>query len=114
MRALLLIAAFAAALAAPPANAQQAFDKRINYWRVSGGGTICVAANRPFHEIDAAPFHALTITHGKEGRWTFSFFFWPKALKADADIPLVFTFGGRKDVKALGKAFGEIGVVMAN
>jgi hypothetical protein len=107
--------ALAAALVAlPPATqAQPAFDKRINHWRV-GGGTYCVASNRPFHDLNASPFNALSISLSKAGRWNLWVYFWPKALKADADIPLVFTFGGRKDVKALGKSFGDIGVVMEN
>jgi hypothetical protein len=33
--------------------------------------------------------------------------FWRKTFTPDADIPLVFSFGGAKDVKALGKAAGE-------
>jgi hypothetical protein len=116
MRAALRITAFAAALAAlpPAAQAQQAFDKRINHWRAVGSGTQCVAANRPFYDLNAAPFNALSINLTKDGRWTFWVYFWPKALKADADIPLVFTFGGRKDVKALGKAFGDLAVTLAN
>jgi hypothetical protein len=107
--------AFAAALAAlpPAAHAQQTFDKRINHWHV-GSGTFCVAANRPLREVDASPFNALSISVSKAGRWNFWVFFWPKALKKDADIPLVFTFGGRKDVKALGKSFGDGGVIMEN
>jgi hypothetical protein len=115
MRASLRIAAFAAALAAlpPAAHAQQTFDKRINHWRVSSG-TLCVAANRPFHDLNASPFNALSINLTKDGRWSFWVYFWPKALKPDADIPLVFSFGGRKDVKALGKSYGDIGVVLSN
>lgn len=115
MRASLRITAFLAALAVvpPAAQAQQAFDKRINHWRVISG-TLCVALNRPFYELNASPFNALSINLTKDGRWTFWFYFWPKALKADADIPLVFTFGGRKDVKALGKSFGDIAVTMSN
>jgi len=115
MRASLRIAAFAAALIAlpPAAQAQQTFDKRINHWRVFSG-TLCVAANRPFHDLNASPFNALSINLTKDGRWSFWVYFWPKALKPDADIPLVFTFGGRKDVKAMGKSFGDVGVIMEN
>lgn len=115
MGALLRMTALAVALAAlpPAAQAQQAFDKRINHWRVTSG-TLCVALNRPFYELNASPFNALSINLTKDGRWTFWVYFWPKALKADADIPLVFTFGGRKDVKALGKSFGDIAVTMSN
>jgi hypothetical protein len=115
MRAALRMTAFAAVLAALPAaaHAQQKYDKRINHWRVASA-TTCVAANRPFHDLNASPFNALQINLTKDGRWSFWFYFWPKALKADADIPLVFTFGGRKDVKALGKAVGDIAVVLSN
>ena len=116
MRALLRMTALAAALAAlpPVAHAQQAFDKRINHWRVAGAGTQCLAANRPFHDLNASPFNALSINLTKDGRWTFWVYFWPKAFKTDADVPLVFTFGGRKDVKALGKAFADMAVTLAN
>lgn len=115
MRALLRMTVCAAALAALPfsAFAQQGFDKRINHWRVSSG-TQCVALNRPFRELNASPFNALSINLTKDGRWSFWVYFWPKALKADDDIPLVFTFGGRKDVKALGKAFGDGAVTLSN
>jgi hypothetical protein len=115
MRAALRIAAVAAALAAlpPAAHAQQGFDKRINHWRVASGA-LCVAANRPFHDLNASPFNALSINLNKDGRWTFWIYFWPTALKADADTPLVFSFGGRKDVKALGKSVGDVGVILAN
>jgi hypothetical protein len=115
MRASLRIAAFAAVLAAlpPAAHAQQKYDKRINHWRVISG-TLCVALNRPYYELNASPFIALSINLTRDGRWSFWVYFWPKALKPDADIPLVFSFGGRKDVKALGKAFGDVGVIMEN
>lgn len=115
MHAWLRMTAFAAAIAAlpPAAGAQQAFDKRINHWRV-GSGTLCIAFNRPFYELNASPFNALSISLNKAGRWNFWVYFWPKALKPDADIPLVFTFGGRKDVKALGKSYGDIGVILEN
>jgi hypothetical protein len=115
MRAALRTTVFAAVLAAlpPAALAQQAYDKRINHWRVSSG-TLCVALNRPFYELNASPFNALSINLTKDGRWSFWVYVWPKALKSDADIPLVFTFGGRKDVKALGKAVGDIAVVLSN
>ena len=73
-----------------------------------------MALNRPYYELNASPFNALSINLTKDGRWSFWVYFWPKALKADADIPLVFTFGGRKDVKALGKSIGDIAVTMSN
>lgn len=115
MRAALRMTALAALLAALPlaALAQQPYDKRINHWRVASG-TLCVALNRPYYELNASPFNALSINLNKDGRWSFWIYFWPKALKADADIPLVFSFGGRKDVKALGKAFGDVGVILSN
>ena len=115
MRASLRMTVFATMLAAlpPAAQAQQAFDKRINHWRVSSG-TLCIALNRPFYELNAAPFNALSINLTKDGRWTFWVYFWPKAFKTDADVPLVFTFGGRKDVKALGKAFADMAVTLGN
>ena len=116
MRALLRMTALAAALAALPlaAHAQQTFDKRISHWRIASAGTQCLAANRPFHDLNASPFNALSINLTKEGRWTFWVYFWPKVFKTDADVPLIFTFGGRKDVKALGKAFADMAVNLAN
>lgn len=116
MRALLRMTALAAVLAALPlaAHAQQGFDKRINHWRVIAAGAQCVAANRPLYELNAAPFNALSINLSKDGRWSFWVYFWPNAFKTDADVPLVFTFGGRKDVKALGKAFASMAVTLAN
>ena len=116
MRASLRMPALAAALAALPAAAQtqQAFDKRINHWRVSGGGTSCAAFNRPAYELNASPYNAISVSLNKQGRWSFSVLFWPKALKPDADVPLVFTFGGVKDVKALGKAGDEYVVTLSN
>lgn len=115
MRAALRTVLCAAALAAlpPSAFAQKIFDQRINHWHVVGGSN-CFAFNRPYRELSATPFNALTIILTKDGRWSFSVYFWPNALKDDADTPLVFTFGERKDVKAHGKAFGGMAVLLAN
>jgi hypothetical protein len=116
MRALLRTTAIAVSFAAlpPAAEAQQAYDKRINHWRIASAGAHCLAANRPFHDLNASPFNGLSINLTKDGRWTFWVYFWPKALKTDADVPLVFTFGGRKDVKALGKAFADMAATLSN
>jgi len=115
MRSWLRIAVLAAAAAIPcAASAQSAFDQRIAHWRVSGAGSSCVAFNRPAYEVNAAPFNALSVSLNKQGRWNFTVYFWPKAFTPDADIPLVFTFGGTKDVKALGKAADEYVVILGN
>jgi len=64
------------------------------------GGASCLAFNRPAYELNASPFNALSVQLNKQGRWNFMVHFWPKTFTPDADIPLVFSFGGAKDVKA--------------
>ena len=70
--------------------------------------------NRPAGELNASPYNGLYVTLNKQGRWNFTVLIWPKALTREADVPLVFTFGGVKDVKALGKATEDYAVTMAN
>jgi hypothetical protein len=114
MRPWIRIAVLAAAALPSAAAAQSAFDKRIAHWRISAGGASCMAFNRPAYELNASPFNALSLQLNKQGRWNFMVHFWPKTSTPDADIPLVFSFGGAKDVKALGKAAGEYLVVLSN
>ena len=113
MRPWLRIAVLAAALPSAAA-AQSAFDQRIAHWRISAGGASCIAFNRPAYELNAAPFNALSVRLNKQGRWNFTVHFWPKTFTPDADIPLVFSFGGAKDVKALGKAADEYLAILSN
>jgi len=114
MRPWLGIAVLAAAALPWAAAAQSAFDKRIAHWRISAGGASCLAFNRPAYELNASPFNALSVQLNKQGRWNFMVHFWPKTFTPDADIPLVFSFGGAKDVKALGKAASEYLVILSN
>ena len=114
LRIAVLAAAVLAAALPSAATAQSAFDQRIAHWRISAGGTSCIGFNRPAYELNAAPFNALSVRLDKEGRWNFTVHFWPKTFTPDADIPLVFSFGGAKDVKALGKAASEYLVILSN
>jgi hypothetical protein len=114
MRPWLRIAVLAAAALPSAAAAQSAFDQRIAHWRIGAGGASCMAVNRPAYEFNAAPFNALSVQLNKQGRWTVMVHFWPKTFTPDADIPLVFGFGGAKDVKALGKAVSEYLVILPN
>jgi hypothetical protein len=109
----LRIAFFTAALPSAAA-AQSAFDQRIAHWRVIAGGAFCIAFNRPAYELNATPFNALSVRLNKQGDWNFMVHFWPKTFTPQADIPLVFSFGGAKDVKALGKAADEYLVILSN
>ena len=109
MRPWRCIAVLAAAALPSAVAAQSAFDQRIAHWRISAGGASCIAFNRPAYELNASPFNALSVQLNKQGRWNFTVHFWPKTFTPDADIPLVFSFGGAKDVRALGKAADEIG-----
>ena len=110
----LRIAVLAAAALPSAAAAQSAFDQRIAHWRISAGGASCMAFNRPPYELNAAPFNALSVQLSKQGRWNFMVHFWPKTFTPDADIPLVFSFGGAKDVRALGKAVDEYLAILSN
>jgi hypothetical protein len=114
MRSWLRIAVLAAAALPSAAAAQSAFDKRIAHWRISAGGASCIAFNRPAYELNASPVYALSVQLNKQGRWNCMVYFWPKTFTPDADIPLVFSFGGAKDVRALGKAAGEYLVILSN
>ncbi len=114
MRPWLRIPVLAAALLPTAAAAQSPFDKRIAHWRIIASGASCLAFNRPAYEFNAAPFNALSVQLNKQGRWNFMVYFLPKTFTPDADIPLVFSFGGAKDVKALGKAADEYLVVLSN
>ena len=108
------IAVLAAAALPSAVAAQSAFDQRIAHWRISAGGASCIAFNRPAYELNASPFNALSVQLNKQGRWNFMVHFWPKTFTPDADIPLVFSFGGAKDVRALGKAADEYLVILSN
>ena len=113
MRPWLRIAVLAAA-ALPSAAAAQSHRPANRPLAHDAGGASCIAFNRPAYELNASPFNALSVRLNKQGRWNFTVHFWPKTFTPDADIPLVFSFGGAKDVRALGKAADEYLAILSN